>query len=155
MVAIWYTRIDVDGNVVHQYGSQGVRSVFEVTNNFAVKGEDKAGQRSNVCDRVGDDAIDVDGLSNECHCNGGSMKIGVVSGVMPASVHQETLPTQYGTMGAILQPLCHCDSPITEFPIAQPHHSIVQYSAILMAYFSYSCPAITPIVYYKLAGAVV
>lgn len=86
MVAIWYTRIDVDGNVVHQYGSQGVRSVFEVTNNFAVKGEDKAGQSSNVCDRVGDDAIDVDGLSNECHCNGGSMKIGVVSGVVPASV---------------------------------------------------------------------
>lgn len=86
MVAIWYTRIDVDGNVVHQYGSRGVRSVFEVTNNFAVKGEDKAGQSSNSFDRVGDDGINVDGLSGEIHCNDGGMKIGMVSGVVPASV---------------------------------------------------------------------
>lgn len=44
--------------------------------------------------------------------------------------HQETFLSQCSTMAAILQPLRHCDSPITEFPIAPPQSSIVQYSTL-------------------------
>lgn len=70
MAGVWNARVDVYRHLVYQLGAGGVGCVSVLADDHAVKGENKMCQCRGGSDCVGDDIVDVDGLSNKFHSDG-------------------------------------------------------------------------------------